>query len=218
MIRILVVDDERLLRTGIQALIDRESDMQVIGMVANGQTLLKKFDLFQPDVVLMDIHMPGLDGIKATIQLKRKAPNVKIIFLTAKATEEEIIRGITAGGDGFLMKELYPDDLFQSIRNIYRGHHVLSFDVARILVQSIRKLSLNKYQLLEKRLENHGIILTKRELEVACYLVDGLDNRHIAHKLYLGEGTIKNYVSEIYQKLNVGYREDAIKFLEELLE
>ena len=148
LIRVVVVDDERLLRSGIQALIDGESDMQVVGMIDNGQTLIDKYLEYRPDVVLMDIHMPGLDGIKTTVKLKQKIPNVKIIFLTAKATEEEIIRGISAGGDGFLIKELYPDDLFQSIRNIYRGQNVLSSDVAKILVQSIRKLSLNRCQFL----------------------------------------------------------------------
>ncbi|TQS71173.1 response regulator transcription factor [Ornithinibacillus gellani] len=217
MIRVLIVDDELLLRKGIQALIDGESDMQVVGMLANGEEVLKELDAIKPDIILMDIHMPRLDGIKTTVKLKQMNSNVKVIFLTANISEEEVIRGISAGGDGFLVKEIYPDDLFRSIRDIHRGQHVLSYDVAKILVKSIRKLSLNKCQLLAKRLENHGLSFTKRELEVACHLVEGLDNRQIAQKLYLGEGTVKNYISEIYQKLNVRYRDEAIQFIERLL-
>ncbi|WP_106496251.1 response regulator transcription factor [Lentibacillus sp. Marseille-P4043] len=217
MINVLVVDDQRLFREGVQALIRTENDMDVIGIAENGEEALQKTADMQPDVVLMDIHMPDLDGIKTTAKIKESYPMVKVVLLTATAEEELIIRGITVGADGFLVKEIYADNLHQAIRDAYRGQVVFSGDVARILAQRIRQLTLSKKQILAKKLENRNIYLTNRELDIAYLFMKDNSNKQIAKQLYLGEGTIKNYISEIYNKINIHNREQARGYLKELL-
>ncbi|MFC4557946.1 response regulator [Virgibacillus kekensis] len=217
MIKVILVEDQRLFREGTELLINNTDDIKVVGMAGNGEEAINLLKKEKPDVVLMDIHMPGMDGIKTTVYLKENHPDVKVVMLTSAADEELVIRGINVGADGFLLKNLYHDNLIQAIRNAYRGQSVLSGEVAEILVNKIRKLTLDQKQILGRRLENRGIQLTKRELDIAYLFMDGYTNTMIAQKLFLGEGTIKNYVSEIYNKLNIRHRKDAISYLRQLL-
>ncbi|MEN1968856.1 response regulator transcription factor [Lentibacillus sp. N15] len=217
MIRVLIVEDQRLFREGIQALINDTEDIHVIAMAANGKEALEQIEKLQPDVVLMDIHMPALDGIQATAKIKQLHPTVKVILLTTAAEEDMVIRGVTVGADGFLLKELYPDTLRRTIREIYRGEVVLSGEVAYILATRIRELSLNKKQILAKRLENQGLLLTNRELDIAYLLMDGKSNKQISQKLFIGEGTVKNYISVLYHKFGTRNRNEAMTFLKSVL-
>lgn len=217
MIKIMLVEDQRLFREGVEALISNTDDIEVIGMAESGESAIELLQHEQPDVILMDIHMAEMDGIKTTVYIKENHPSVKVVMLTTIAEEELVIRGINVGADGFLLKDLYPDNLIQSIRDAARGQSVLSGKVATILVNKIRELTLDKKQILGKRLENRGINLTARELDIAYLFMGGHSNKIIAQKLFLGEGTIKNYISEVYSKLNIRNRHEAINYLKNLL-
>ncbi|MFB4167251.1 response regulator [Virgibacillus sp. JSM 102003] len=217
MIKVMLVEDQRLFREGVEALISNTDDIEVIGMAESGESAIELLQHEQPDVVLMDIHMAEMDGIKTTVYIKENHPSIKVVMLTSVAEEELVIRGINVGADGFLLKDLYPDNLTQSIRDAARGQSVLSGKVATILVNKIRELTLDKKQILGKRLENRGMNLTARELDIAYLFMDGCSNKKIAQKLFLGEGTIKNYISEVYSKLNIRNRHEAVDYLKNLL-
>ncbi|SHG03073.1 response regulator transcription factor [Ornithinibacillus halophilus] len=217
MIKILLVDDQRLFRAGVKSLLNDLEDMEVIGTAEDGEEAVRVVEEKNPDVVLMDIHMPNLDGIRATAQIKRKFPDTKVVFLTTQAVEGLVIRGIDVGADGFLIKELYPDNLEQAIRDAYRGQMVLSGEVASVLVGRIRELTKDPIQILAIRLENRGIKLTKRELEISMLLLDGKTNTQLAKHFQLREGTIKNYISDLYMKLDLHNRRQVIAYLQDIL-
>ncbi|RYG73015.1 response regulator transcription factor [Lentibacillus lipolyticus] len=217
MIKVMLVDDQRLFREGVEALIRETEDIKVIGVAANGESAIEILEHEIPDVVLMDIHMPGMDGIKTTVHMKVFYPSLKVVMLTSFADDELVIRGVNVGADGFLLKDLDPDNLTQSIRNAAGGQNVLSGEAARILVTHVRELTLDKEQILGKRLENRGFSLTKRELDVAHLIIRGDTNKAIARKLYLGEGTVKNYISAIYHKLNTRNRKETEYYLRHIL-
>lgn len=218
----MLVEDQRLFREGVQAILDKTDDIQVIGIAENGEAAIREIDKREvdktrPDVVLMDIHMPNMDGIRTTVYLKEHYPDIKVVILTSDADEDTVIRGISVGADGFLLKALYADSLIQVIRDAARGQTVLSGEVARILATRIRELTMNKKQILAKRLENRGLYFSTRELDIAYLIMEGHTNKHIAHQLYLGEGTVKNYISEIYHKINIRHRAKAVEFLRRIM-
>ncbi|TMN21597.1 response regulator transcription factor [Lentibacillus cibarius] len=217
LIKVMLVDDQRLFREGLEALIRGTNDIRVIGMADNGEDSIAMLENEIPDVVLMDIHMPGKDGIKTTVHIKELYPSISVVMLTSFADDELIIRGINVGADGFLLKDLNPDNLTRSIRDAANGQYVLSGEAARILVTYVRELTLDKEQILRKRLENRGISLTKRELTIANMLLSGDTNKTIAQELYLGEGTVKNYISSIYHKLNTKNRKGTVQYLRHIL-
>ncbi|MEW9676278.1 response regulator transcription factor [Lentibacillus sp. L22] len=222
MIKVMLVEDQRLFREGVQAILDKTDDIQVIGIAENGEAAIREIDKREvdktrPDVVLMDIHMPNMDGIRTTVYLKEHYPDIKVVILTSDADEDTVIRGISVGADGFLLKALYADSLIQVIRDAARGQTVLSGEVARILATRIRELTMNKKQILAKRLENRGLYFSTRELDIAYLIMEGHTNKHIAHQLYLGEGTVKNYISEIYHKINIRHRAKAVEFLRRIM-
>lgn len=194
MIKVMLVEDQRLFREGVQAILDKTDDIRVIGIAENGEAAIREIDKTRPDVVLMDIHMPNMDGIRTTVYLKEHYPDIKVVMLTSDADEDTVIRGISVGADGFLLKALYADSLIHAIREAVRGQPVLSGEVARILATRIRELTMNKKQILAKRLENRGLYFSARELDIAYLFMEGHTNKHIAQELYLGEGTVKNYI------------------------
>ncbi|WP_163969635.1 response regulator transcription factor [Oceanobacillus halotolerans] len=216
MIRVLVVEDQLLVREGIQALLEKVEDMEIIGTASNGYEAIQHVQKSPPDVVLMDIHMPKLDGIKATLHLKEHFPNVKVILLTTFAEEDRIITGINVGADGFLLKRLDVNHIVRSIRDAYEGQMVIVGEAARILAKNIRDAKYNKKEVLNRKLQVRYIYLSKRELDVAYALMEEMTNKQMAQKLFLGEGTIKNYISEVYTKLGIRNRNDAIAFLQSL--
>ncbi|PAV31099.1 DNA-binding response regulator [Virgibacillus profundi] len=217
MISVLLVEDQQLFREGVHALIATVDDMDVVGMASNGEEATQLMKKSQADIVIMDIHMPNVDGIKATIHLKDNYPSVKVILLTTFAEEDLIITGLAAGADGFLLKSLDRARLIRSIRDVYDDQVVLSGEAAKILATMIVDIKYNKKDLLEKKLVNRNINLSNRELDIAYLMMNGSTNKLIAQKLFLSEGTIKNYISELYNKLNLRSRKDVIDFLLELI-
>lgn len=217
MIKVLLVEDQRLFTEGVRALIERVDDMVVVGTATDGKEAVKFMNQSQADVILMDIHMPRVDGIIATTHLKDNYPDVKIILLTSFADEDLVVAGFVWGADGFLLKSLDATRLIQSIRNAYDDQVVISGEAASILAKKIQGFKYNKKQLLERELGKRNIRLTVRELDIAYLIMKETTNRHIAQQLFLSEGTIKNYISEIYNKIDIHNRRDVITYLRGLL-
>lgn len=217
LITVLVVDPWRIIREGIRTLIDKEPDIEVIGAAGTGEETIQIVKELQPDVVVMDVELPDLKAIKARSLIREVNPDTRVIYLTDKQDSDMIFHGIANGADGILVKQLYPDMLCQAIRDAARGQYVISGEIAKVIVNSVRKLTLNKNQLLAKRLEHKGIHFTRRELEIASLMMDGHTNQQIATQLHISEGTVKNYISYIYMKLGIKKRDKVIQFLTNLL-
>ncbi|WP_157771225.1 response regulator transcription factor, partial [Paenibacillus sonchi] len=195
----LLADDQPLVRESLRLLLGEEKDFR-LRTAASGKQALEQCAAEQPDIVLMDIHMPEMDGLEATRQLKEKWPEVRVIIIT---TFEEITYAAEAlrlGAEGYLLKTLHPKELAATIRLIYGGGTMISQEVAQQLFQD---------QQLEAPLNQYD--LTERELEVLQELTEGLRNKQIAQKLHLSEGTVRNYISAIYLKLQVGDRDEAVE-------
>jgi len=216
LIKVLIAEEQGLFCDGLSAIIERTDDMKVIGNVDDGLKAIDRLKEIKPDVVLMNSHMPNMDGIKVTVYIKQHYPDIKVVLLTDKVEENLVIRGVNAGVDGFLLKALYAECLVDSIRMVMQGEVVFSGDVARILANRIRDLSHNKKQLFRVQLERLGYDFTDRKIDIAYLLAEGHSNQQIASKLFLSEGTVKNYISEIYNELNIHNRKKAITFLQQV--
>lgn len=216
MIKVLLVEDQRLFSEGIKALLATEADIKVVGMVSHGREAIEQIEELQPHIVLMDVHMPEVDGIKATIYMKQNYPDVKVILLTTYADVDLITDGLTVGAKGFLLKSLDAARLVRSIRDVYEDQIVISGEVARMLANKLREYKYDKKEILGRNLANEAIYLSKRELDVAFLLLDDSTNKYMAQRLYLSEGTVKNYISEIYNKIGIRNRKDIISYLRSL--
>jgi DNA-binding NarL/FixJ family response regulator len=192
-IRVLCVDDHPLIRKGIASILDFESDMQLAGEAENGQQAVVLFRELRPDVVLMDIRMPELDGIAATQMIRQEFPDARIIALTSYDGDQDIYRALDAGVRGYLLKETVHADVLQAIRTVHAGKRLMPSDVA-------------------VRLSEHfpGIALTRREIEVLEWVARGLGNRDIAERLGTASGTIKAHVQNILEKLGASDRTQAV--------
>lgn len=218
MIRILLMHGQRLFSEGVKIIIESDPDLKVVGIFEDSTDVMEQLETTQPDIVLIDTETKAMNGIQTAAKIKENNPQIKVIFLLTSIKEEFILRGIYVGADGFLLQDLYPDTCRRVIHEVYRGETVLSGQVAKVLVRKIRELTKNKKNVLGLRLKNKGIDLTARELEVAYLVVQGKSNQRIAQVLKISEGTVKNYISDLYQKININRRKDAISYFKEILE
>lgn len=218
MIRILLVDNQKIFSEGIQILISQESDLKIVGIANDGKTAVELVDKLRPDVVLMEINLPVLDGISTMKKIKGIANAPKIVFLTDSPDERLIIEALEVGASGFLSKKLLPENLYSAIRDAHNGQYTLSGDVAEMIVRHIKGMALDEQHIIDKKLRGYGIELTQRELDILMLVFKGYSNHQISNKTGLRLGTIKNYVSIIYNKLNVHYRKDAIAFYHQLMD
>lgn len=207
-IRILLVDDQQLLRQGIKLLLDLEPGLQVVGEANNGQEALELFERLKPDVTLMDIRMPVMDGVAATQQLRQRWPDSKIIILTTFDDETYVFEGLRAGALGYLLKDVSSQELAQAIRTVNAGGALIEPSVARKVLAEFSRLAAPT----APRSKEDALIeaLSERELEILRLAASGLSNRQIAERLFLAEGTVKNYISTIFQKLGVQDRTQAV--------
>jgi len=205
MIRLLLVDDQRLMRDGLRILLELESDFEVIGEAEDGAQALESYQQFSPDVVLMDIRMPVMDGVEATRRLRESDPNSKVIILTTFDDNEYIFEGLRAGALGYLLKDVSGDELADAIRKVAAGGSMIEPSVARKVVAEFARLAPPTPEAVEDLIEP----LSEREIEILKLVSQGLTNKEIAAKLYLAEGTVKNYVTSILQKIGVRDRTQA---------
>ncbi len=204
-IRILLVDDQRLMREGLRILLELEPDLQIAGEAASGEAALQEFERLMPDVVLMDVRMPGMDGVEATWRLRERWPEARVVILTTFDDDEYVFEGLRAGALGYLLKDVSGHDLAQAVRTVASGGALIEPSVAARVVAEFARV------VPPARKPDAGLPepLSEREVEILHLLAGGLTNRQIAVRLSLAEGTVKNYVTNILGKLGARDRTQA---------
>jgi DNA-binding NarL/FixJ family response regulator len=208
MIRVLLVDDQSLLRMGFRLILEAEPDMQVVGEAGDGATGASMASSLHPDVVLMDVRMPGTDGIAATRLITAAAPAIKVLILTTFDLDEYVFAGLKAGASGFLLKDAPPAELLTAIRTVAGGDAVLAPTATRRLIDQFVPLLPDA-----SRQQDRDALLSKltdREQTVFVQLAAGRSNREIADDLHLSEGTVKVHVGRILAKLDLRDRVQAV--------
>ncbi|MEL6813770.1 MAG: response regulator transcription factor [Cyanobacteria bacterium J06598_3] len=205
-IRILLVDDQYLIREGIASLLELEESVVVVGMAENGNAAIAQAVDLTPDIILMDVRMPEMNGVEATINIKQALPTCQIVMLTTFDDEEYIVQSLLAGACGYLMKDIPPRDLVQAIKQAHAGVYQLAPEVAGALIGAIK----NKPEPVSaQKTPKRPCSLTKREQEVLKLVAKGKTNKEIAKALTVSEGTVKNHVSNILMRLELRDRTQA---------
>ncbi len=215
MIRVMLVDDQALFREGLRTLLSIRPDLEVVGEAENGREAIDLAAKLHPDVILMDLRMPVLNGVAATRQLQQEQPNSKVIVLTTFDDDEYIFDGLRAGAVGYLLKDVSSDKLVEAIRAAGRGESFLEPSIAAKVVAEFTRLSGGNRPSSpsEQPLVDP---LSERELEILGVLATGASNREIAQQLYITEGTVKNHITNILGKLGVRDRTQAVLKAREL--
>jgi DNA-binding NarL/FixJ family response regulator len=205
-IKILLVDDQVLFREGLETLLSVYEDIRVVGGVSTGEEALSAARKHQPDVILMDVRMPVLNGVQATRRLKQTQPGCRVIVLTTFDDDEYVFDALRAGAVGYLLKDVDTKQLVEAIRAAARGESILGPSVtAKVIAEFSRVSSLVPTRQMEELIEP----LSDRELEILTLIAGGVSNREIAVQLYIAEGTVKNHVTHILGKLGVRDRTQA---------
>jgi len=199
-IRVLICDDHAILRKGIRALLSTEPDIQVVGEACDGQEVLAQVEALQPDVVLMDLVMPKMDGIEATRTLTGQGARTRVLVLTSFAADDKVFPAIKAGALGYILKDSGPDDLLQAIRQVHRGEPSLEPEIARKVLFELAH---------PPQRPPTPDPLTEREMDVLRLIAQGKSNRDIAEDLVLAELTVRTHVSNILGKLHLASRTQA---------
>jgi NarL family two-component system response regulator LiaR len=205
-IKIILADDHTMFREGLRAIINGESDMAVVGEARDGFEVLEKVNELTPDVVLMDINMPRLDGIKATRHLSAQHPQARVIILTMYGQDQYVFESIRAGAWSYILKDAPARRLIETIRAVYRGEAVIDPSVTLKVLEQFR-------QLAQGQQGKDFPLLNEREVEILRLVAQGATNSAIAERLFLSENTVKHMVSEIIQKLHVNNRAEAIAYV-----
>lgn len=242
MIKIIIVDDQSLMRDGLEIILNSCPQIEVADCGANGSEAVKLTEKIHPDLVLMDIRMPIMDGVEASKIIKKTFPDVKILLLTTFDDEELIISAVSAGISGYVFKDIEKDKLIEAIKDCIKGTFIMPSRVAQVLANHIPDIKAdylhnsnindkNKYTTNvedtnnkeisdnELRINNQIIFkklgLTEREIQIAMMIVQGFNNHQIASSLYISDGTVKNYVSSIYSKTEMKDRLKLALYLKE---
>ena len=206
-IKLMIADDHRLFREGIKALLAVTDDIEIVGEAEDGETTIEKCLELQPDVILMDINMPGLNGIQATARILEKQPQTRIVMLTMLEDDASVFHAMRAGARGYLLKGADPQEVLSVIRAVAEGQALLGPAIAARLLNYFKELS-TKPSLPQTDTDFQE--LTERELEVLRLISQGLNNQEIAHKLFLSPKTVRNHITNIFSKLQVADRAQAI--------
>jgi NarL family two-component system response regulator LiaR len=201
-IRVLLVDDHAVVRKGLRALLEREPGIEVAGEAENGERAVQLAERLRPDVVLMDLEMPVLNGIEATRRISERDPEARIVVLTSHAAEEDVFPALKAGAQGYLLKHSPPDDVLRAIHRAHEGETVLHPTIARMMLQDLRRPT-------RPAQPPTADPLSERELEVLRLIARGMSNQEIADDLVVGEATVRSHVSAILRKLQLASRTQA---------
>jgi DNA-binding NarL/FixJ family response regulator len=204
-LRVLLVDDQQLMREGLRTLLELEEGLSVVGEAADGAAAVQAFAELAPDVVLMDIRMPKMDGVEATRRIRGRFPDAKILVLTTFDEDELVFAAVRAGARGFLLKDISGAELAAAVRNVAGGGAALQAGVARKVMDAFARLAQPSASAERHLVEP----LSGRERAVLGLLARGLSNKEIAEQLFLAEGTVKNHVSTILQKIDARDRTQA---------
>lgn len=193
-LRVVVADDHTLMREGVAAVIARQTDMMVAGEAADGEEAIAMVEKEKPDVLLLDLRMPKLDGVAVTAQLRPKFPDLAIVILSTYDTDDDILRALRAGARAYLLKDTPPDELAECVRTVHAGRNYVSATVGAKLAAQATQTSL-----------------TFRELDVIKLIAQGCLNKEIADRLSITEGTVKSHTSALFQKLGSANRTEAVR-------
>lgn len=213
-ITIVIADDQMLTREGLRTILDLEDDLDVVGVAKNGVEACEMVKVLHPDLVLLDIQMPLMDGISALKRIKQDFPQTFILILTTFIDADYIVEGMAYGASGYMLKDMDSDKMIASIRDTVSGQFILPAAVAAKIAERMSQFT-EDYEHRQKSLDR--IMLTEREEEVAKLIIQGLNNREIADALHIAEGTTRNYISNLYGKLQVVDRAQAIVRLQTLI-
>ncbi len=204
-LRIIIVDDHEVVRLGLRALLDRHHDFTVVDEAATAKEAVQKTLLLRPDIVVMDIRLPGGSGIDACRKIVEQAPETKVIMLTSYAEDEMLFDAISAGACGYVLKQIGSDDLIRAMKAVGRGEALLDPALTRRVFARVREAA-------RRDQEQAFASLTDQEMRVLSQVAEGKTNREIAGVLFLGEGTVRNYVSSILRKLELTNRAEAAAY------
>ena len=209
MINVLLVEDHELYRMGLSMLLSKADDINLLSEAGDGIEGIKKARELSPDVILMDIGLPNIDGIEATQRIKDFAPNIKILIFTSRDSANDVFESFKAGADGYIMKGATPEQTISAIKAVYNGEGWIDSAIAKMVISNMQKPSesINKQTDSVKNSNDYG--LTERELDVLELMVEGLTNPQIADKLVITKATAKAHVHSILQKLCASSRTQA---------
>jgi two-component system, NarL family, response regulator LiaR len=197
-IRIMLADDHTVVRSGLSAVLSMQEDFKVVGEASDGEEAVRLCERLQPDVILMDLLMPKLDGVAATRAIKGRWPHIQVIALTSFKEKEYVEGALKAGASGYLLKNVSADELVSAVRRAVAGQPSLSPEAAQVLIEKVSEPAQN------------GLDMTAREREILALMVEGLSNGKIAERLTINQSTVKFHVSNILSKLGVASRTEAV--------
>lgn len=201
MIRVLIADDQELIRQSLQIVLGIKEDIEVIGTAANGKEVLELVKREKPDVILMDVRMPEMDGVQCTKMIKSQYPNIKIIILTTFDDDEFVFSALKYGASGYLLKGISMDELEKAIRTVYHGGAMINPGIASKVVELFSEMAQANYDIM---IEAQNVDeLTNGEWEIIKLIGRGMSNKEISQSINLSEGTVRNYLSSILNKLNL---------------
>jgi DNA-binding NarL/FixJ family response regulator len=205
-IRVLIADDQALFRRGLYVVLGTEDHIDVVAEAENGEEAIAKVTEFAPDVVLMDVRMPRINGIEAARRIRDLSPSTRILMLTVSDEEDDLYEAIKAGANGYLLKEISVEEVAEAIRAVVQGQSLISPSMASKLLNEFNSLAKKA----EERQQYPAPTLTSRELEVLKLVAKGMSNREIADGLFISENTVKNHVRNILEKLHLHSRMEAV--------
>jgi len=208
-IRVLIADDHTLIREGLQAVLAQEPDISIVGHAASGADALALAKELAPDVILMDVRMPGMDGVEATRRIKAEVPGAKVVILTVYQDDEYLFNAVKAGAVGYILKDVSPEQLVHAVRLASRGESLIDPALAARVLAEFSKLSTNGERTQQGATGVYAA-LTPREMQVLNLVAQGKSNKEIARELCIEEKTVKNHMSNIFAKLQVNDRTQAL--------
>jgi NarL family two-component system response regulator LiaR len=208
-IRVLIADDHRLFRRGLRQVCEIEGGFEIVGEAEDGQQAIELAQSLEPDVILMDIEMPLVDGVEATRVITGESPAVRVIALTVYQEDKHVFEAIRAGAQGYLLKDVEEHTLVEAVRAVHRGEALIDSHVAVSVLDEFRRISQLEPEIARAQVLKEMAQLTDAEMEILRLLAQGADNRNIADQLSLAEKTVSNRLSDIYQKLHVNNRTQA---------
>ena len=211
-IKVLVTDDQAELALELKSLLETDGELEVVGVALDGFDALKQIAQTHPDVVLLDIRMPNMNGVVATQRIKTEYPEVKVVILTTFDDSDYILSAINNGASGYLLKDIGASALIDAVKNAYEGDTILPSKIARRITAAAKHISADREIKLMRAFN-----LSDREVEIALMMYEGFTNRQISSALKLSEGTTRNYVSSIYEKTRSENRAEAIRAIKEVL-
>lgn len=204
MINVILIDDQQIIREGLKMLLSLDDDINIVAEGTDGSEALELIEKYNPDVLLMDIRMPIMNGVEATKLVKEKYPDIKILILTTFNDNDYIFDSLKNGANGYLLKDADSDEIIDAIKNVYKGNLLIHANIANKLTQVLNNNNNNEISPKEVSIDLN--ILTPREKEVANLVAKGFNNKEICSTLFLSEGTVKNYVTRILDKLELKSR------------